>query len=195
MLLVSTVVNLFSFLYMAVLCASLHLLLSIPCLPPLASAGCSLWLAPFFFAAYNVSLFTCFRHKFSHLIFPATLTFLYRLLQSLPRAPLEAAFLFFLIEKEAMQGANIMFSAKLLFTDVRTMLCCKVLNCRWLSICPHSPPFHKVLTTITEQKQQQILQTNTTIFVKYKVRLIIFQYCFNIWKNIKASKLTLLVGP
>lgn len=94
-----------------------------------------------FFAAYTVSPFTCYRHKVSHyLICPVTLTFLYRLLQSLPRAPLGAVFLFFLTEKEAMQSANIIISTKLLFTDMRTMLCCKVLICRWLSICPPSPP-------------------------------------------------------
>lgn len=135
-LLIPMVVNLFSFLYMAVLCVSLHLLLSIPFLLPSEPQDS---LCSYLLFLLHTSPFTCYRHKVSHyLIFPVTLTFLYR--PFLPRAPLGAVFLFFLIQKEAMQGANIIFSIKLLFTDVRTMLCCKVLICRWLSICPHSPP-------------------------------------------------------
>lgn len=63
---------------------------------------------------------------------------------------------------------------------VRAMLCCKVLICRQLPICPHSPPsFCEVLPTITEQKQQQTLQANTTTFA-YKVQFIIFLYCFEV---------------
>lgn len=116
--------------------APVHTNFATPCEDRTLSAFIS-----FFFAAYTVSPFTCYRHKVSHyLICPVTLTFLYRLLQSLPRAPLGAVFLFFLTEKEAMQSANIIISTKLLFTDMRTMLCCKVLICRWLSICPPSPP-------------------------------------------------------
>lgn len=102
------------------LSVSPHLLLSIPFLPSLTSSGPSLWSSPFF-AVCIISLFTCWGHMVSHsFIFPVSLPFLYRHLHSLPRALLGAIFLFFLFEKEAMQGANIICSTKLLFkTDIR----------------------------------------------------------------------------
>lgn len=112
---------LFPFPYMAVALyvtslAPLHTIFAIPHKLRTVSVVVS-----YFFAACTVSLFTCWGHEVSpSFIFAVSLPILCRNLQSLPRAPLGAGFLFFVFEKEAMQGANIICSTKLLFkTDVR----------------------------------------------------------------------------
>lgn len=150
-----------------------HLLLSAFAVP---HSGSSLWL-PSFFAVCTISIFMCWGHKLSHsFIFAVSFPFLYRHLQSLPRAPLSAVFFSFSLRRKPCRvlilHAPPSCCSKL--TYVRAVLCCKVLICRRLSICPHSPSnFYKVLTTITQQKQQPSLQTNTTAF-GYKVLFVTF---------------------